>query len=289
MRSTVQEDLSGPASDNRLAFDETKASFQQELSEVFKSQQTGRSDLKAGFSKPEGQAETLVFTALAELEVSDSKPRERRAKKPYTAEKLPERKVIQGESASVGSNEKDLPNFHKVDEHLYRGGEPGSKEALEKLKAQGVTTVIDFRGPIPMENVPDDMKDNFEKKNQRLADHQKNEREWCKELGLSYVSIPMTSGEGPSEEQINQFLELAQLEQEEQGKIFAHDEHGSDREGAMMYTYRIAISNFTPQQAREEMLKYSYRQRENGTDVYENMTGTIEDWANDYLEKRQKK
>lgn len=230
--------------------------------------------------------DSIVFSALAELQ-AESKP-EVRVKKPYVAEKLPERITPAGESASVGSNEKDLPNFHKVDDNLYRGGQPGTKEALEKLKAQGVTTVIDFRGQIPIANVPDDMKADFEKKNQRLAEQQEREKEWCKELGLSYVSIPMTSGDGPSEAQINQFLELARLEQEEQGKIFAHDEHGSDREGAMMYAYRIAFNEFSPQQAREEMLKYGYRQRANGTDVYENMTETIESWAKDYLEKRKK-
>lgn len=261
----------------------TSDSFRQEL---FSPQTKWTDRIPAlAAAQRESESSSLTFVNLPELETN--KPKESRVKKPYVAEKLPERKTPAGESASVGSNEKDLPNFHKVDDLIYRGGQPGTKEALEKLKGQGVTTVIDFRGPIPIENVPDDMKADFEKKNQRLAEQQEKEKEWCKELGLNYVSIPMTSGEGPSEEQINQFLSIAELEKVEQGKIFAHDEHGSDREGAMMYTYRIAFNNFTPEQAREEMIKHGYRQRTNGTDVYENMTETIERWAKDHIERRK--
>lgn len=272
--------------DQRSTMDEVaNDSFRQELFSG-KTKWSERIIPRIVAAQNEKEIADLTFARLPELEAS--KPKEQRVKKPYIAEKLPERVTPAGESASVGSNEKDLPNFHKVDELMYRGGQPGTKEALEKLKEQGVTKVVDFRGPIPIENVPDDMKADFEKKNQRLAEQQEREKQWCKELGLDYVSIPMTSGDGPSEEQINQFLGIAELEKEELGKIFAHDEHGSDREGAMMYAYRIAFNNFTPEQAREEMLKYGYRQRANGTDVYENMTETIEGWAKDYT-KRQKK
>lgn len=244
--------------------------------------------------KAKSEPHFLTMTPLAELaqaKVDSTEPNQQsaREKKPYIAEKLPERKPVTGDAPQFGTSERELPNLHQVDESLFRSGSPESKEALQKMKEQGVTSIIDFRSQIPLENVPDNLKAEFEKKNQKLAAQMYQEKKWCDELGLKYYSIPMTSGEGPSEQQIDKFLELAKQTKAEQGKMLAHDEHGSDREGAMMYTYRIAESGYSKEDARIEMLKYGYRQRENGTDAYPRMTDTIESWADKFIKKQNEK
>ena len=46
--------------------------------------------------------------------------------------------------AQDDSQEKDLPNFHKVNEQLYRGGQP-TEVGVKQLVQQGIKTVINLR------------------------------------------------------------------------------------------------------------------------------------------------
>ena len=46
----------------------------------------------------------------------------------------------------AGSPVQGIHNFYKVDEHVYRGGQP-TEEGFRYLAKIGVKTVIDLRGP----------------------------------------------------------------------------------------------------------------------------------------------
>ena len=51
-------------------------------------------------------------------------------------------------SVGAAQNEphyKELPNFHQVNEHLYRGGQPGSS-GIQKLSELGIKTIVNLRG-----------------------------------------------------------------------------------------------------------------------------------------------
>ena len=63
----------------------------------------------------------------------------------------------------------DLPNFHKVDEKVYRGAQP-TDAGFRKLANMGVRTIIDLRGP---------------------EHSQSHEKQVVEAAGMRYVSIPM--------------------------------------------------------------------------------------------------
>ena len=122
-----------------------------------------------------------------------------------------------------------LPNFARVTETLYRGAQP-TTEGFAELKKLGIEIVVNFRD-----------------ETHRIA----AERRQVEALGLRYVSIPWNSRHRPANPQVAEFLEL--LRANPQRKFFVHCHHGADRTGVMVAAYRIALQNWTPPQALEEM------------------------------------
>ncbi len=55
----------------------------------------------------------------------------------------------------------------------------------------------------------------------------------------------------PASQQVAEFLNLLQANSRQ--KIFIHCHHGADRTGVMVAAFRIAMQNWTPQQALAEM------------------------------------
>src|SRR5215469_8705305 len=80
-----------------------------------------------------------------------------------------------------------VPNFYRVDEHLYRGGQPSS-EGFRCLAEMGVRTVIDLR---------------------QIGEHsQKQEKAWVESNGMRYVSVPMRGMSAPTNSQVTQVLAI---------------------------------------------------------------------------------
>lgn len=80
----------------------------------------------------------------------------------------------------------DIRNFLRVNKEFCTGGQP-RLEHLEKLKAEGIKTIINLRRP---------------------SEHRAAEEEAkAKELGLRYFNIPVAFGE-PNEDQVAEFLKL---------------------------------------------------------------------------------
>jgi len=94
------------------------------------------------------------------------------ARKPVV--KQPEDKM----SAARPKETQALPNFHKVTDYLYRGGEP-SPDGMVQLQKMGVKTLIDLRAKTE-------------------AAH--NEEELAKKLGMKYINMTMTA-EAPTKKQ----------------------------------------------------------------------------------------
>jgi tyrosine-protein phosphatase SIW14 len=74
----------------------------------------------------------------------------------------------------IGSRD-SLPNFHQVNAHLYRGGQP-TDAGFERLAKRGVKTVVDLRGP----------------GNRSVA-----EKATVESLGTNYQSLPISSTGAP--------------------------------------------------------------------------------------------
>jgi tyrosine-protein phosphatase SIW14 len=152
------------------------------------------------------------------------------------------------------TNHKELPNFHRVSEKLYRGGQP-KDEGLKKLSELGVKTIINLRGE---------------------SDDTRAEGIEAKSLGMEYFNIPMSSAGRPDDEQVRRVFEI--IEERDNAPVFIHCRRGSDRTGAIIAVFRIKHDGWTADRAIEEANRYGmgfiqFRKR---------------DYIQDYFKQRQK-
>jgi len=126
----------------------------------------------------------------------------------------------------------ELPNFHKVDDNVYRGGQPASG-GVQRLKELGVRTIVNLR---------------YERD---LIDSEAAEAEAA---GLRYVNVPMVGLNRPTEGQVARILAL--IDDPVNRPVFIHCKAGSDRTGAMVACYRIARARWTAERAIEECFRY---------------------------------
>jgi protein tyrosine/serine phosphatase len=122
----------------------------------------------------------------------------------------------------------ELPNFFKVNERLYRGGQPKAG-GVKKLAELGTKTIINLRGSD--------------------EDTRAEELE-AKAAGISYFNISMPGLSRPSREQVERVMEI--LESEEHWPVFIHCKRGSDRTGTIVALYRISHDEWTAAKALSE-------------------------------------
>ena len=117
-----------------------------------------------------------------------------------------------------------VPNFHQVDEHVYRGAQPNGP-GFAGLAKIGIRTVIDLRG-------------------------ERSEENDVERAGMHYVYLPWSGFKAPDKAQIEAVLAL--LNDRSQWPVFVHCKHGVDRTGTAIACYRIAHDHWSNQQALAE-------------------------------------
>lgn len=127
---------------------------------------------------------------------------------------------------------RELPNFQKVNDHLYRGAQPETG-GMKKLAALGIKTIVNLRG--------EDERARAEEKEARAA-------------GLQYFSVAMPGLSRPQEDQVTRVLAL--IDAPENGPVFIHCKHGADRTGTIVAIYRITRDNWTAERALAEARQY---------------------------------
>jgi len=145
--------------------------------------------------------------------------------------------LIAGTQVSWCQTEKELrglPNFGRVTESLYRGGQPTSG-GFNALHAMDVRIVVNFRD------------------NHAETEKEKHEVE---SLGMKYIGIPWKASHEPSSAQIVEFLDS--VRGNPNTKIFVHCERGADRTGVMIAAYRIAVEHKPVAEAVSEMRQFHY-------------------------------
>lgn len=130
---------------------------------------------------------------------------------------------------------KELPNFHKVNDRLYRGGQP-RKGGIKRLSELGVKTIINLR---------------------RESDETRAERKEAEAAGMKYFHISMSSLGRPSDAQVARVLEI--VDQAENHPVFIHCQRGSDRTGTLIAAYRISRDGWGTKEALDEAKQYGMR------------------------------
>ena len=120
-----------------------------------------------------------------------------------------------------------IPNFHQVNAHVFRGGQPPS-HAWPDLAKIGVKLVVDLR---------------------REDEHSSAaEAHSVEAAGMHYVNVPMKGVVAPANDLVNKILALLSS----QDAVFIHCKRGSDRTGAMIACYRVEHDHWDRKRALAE-------------------------------------
>jgi len=122
-----------------------------------------------------------------------------------------------------------INNFRKVDDYLYRGGQP-KEIGLVALKNMQIKSIVSLRW-----------------RKQRIE----SERLLAENLGLRFYSIPLNYWTLPRESDVKALLEV--IDDQANQPVFVHCFHGADRTGVMVAMYRILRNDWSLQEAYKEM------------------------------------
>jgi len=125
-----------------------------------------------------------------------------------------------------------IANAGEVTPALFRGAQP-SFEGFSALAKNGIAIDVDLR----------------------FEGDRAGEKDAAERAGLEYVALPW-SCHYPNDATVEKFLAVVQ--QNPDKKIFVHCEHGVDRTGLMIAAYRMAEQNWTPEEARREMIAFGF-------------------------------
>lgn len=160
--------------------------------------------------------------------------------------------------AQNDSKSKELPNFHQVNEHLYRGAQP-KDGGIKKLAQLGIKTIINLR---------DD--DNRARAEEAEA----------KALGLHYFNVPLPDFNRPADRTIEQILSLIAVPENQ--PVFVHCRRGADRTGTVVAIYRIEHDGWDSEKAKAEAKQYGLGFWQIGMKDY------IHDYYRRRLERKEK-
>lgn len=123
---------------------------------------------------------------------------------------------------------KELPRFHRINEKLYRGGQP-RRGGLMRLRQLGVKTVINLRGS---------------------NEDTRAEEQYARDLGLNYFNVPLGRIGRPSDAKVQRALAI--INAAENHPVFVHCNYGRDRTGLIIAIYRLANEGWTAEEAQRE-------------------------------------
>jgi len=147
----------------------------------------------------------------------------------------------------------ELPNFHKVNQGLYRGAQP-KKEGLKRLAQLGIKTILNLRD--------DDA----------MAQREGTE---AHAAGLQYFNLPLSRTGRPADNQVERALAI--LNSAKNQPVFVHCRLGADRTGTIIAVYRIGHDGWTSERAKAEANRYGMHFWETG----------MKDYIHDYHQRLQ--
>jgi protein tyrosine/serine phosphatase len=143
--------------------------------------------------------------------------------------------------------------FARVDERVYRGGQP-TEEHLRLLHAIGVTKIVDLR-------------------RERL-DVRRAERAAARELGMEFVELPFFGVFGADLDFLTRAID--ELRTHDGGAVYIHCDNGRDRTSLVVALYRLVHDEWSPERAwQHEVLAYGHE----STPVLREIRLTFDDYA----------
>ena len=129
-------------------------------------------------------------------------------------------------------SDEHLPNFHRINENLYRGGQP-TAEGIKRLAALGIKTVINFR----------DARENVHR-----------ERRTAEENGLRFINLHLSNWFAAKDDKIHKIIEV--ITNPEHQPVFIHCKRGADRTGTVVAVYRMLNEGWTAAEANREARRH---------------------------------
>jgi tyrosine-protein phosphatase SIW14 len=122
-----------------------------------------------------------------------------------------------------------IPNFAKVSDELYRGGQP-TRQGFAELRRMGIKTVVNLR----------------ETGTDRLG---------VRGTGMRYVHLRVNPN-GPTDEEVAAFLEV--LQEDGNLPVFVHCKMGADRTGTLVAIYRVVHQDWPMEEAVKEFPRFGF-------------------------------
>jgi protein tyrosine phosphatase (PTP) superfamily phosphohydrolase (DUF442 family) len=122
-----------------------------------------------------------------------------------------------------------VPNLHRVSANLYRSAQP-TAEGMKNLKQMGIETVVNLR-----------------------SFH--SDRSVIGSTGLGYEHIYMKAWH-PERKEAVRFLQI--VTNPKRTPVLVHCLHGADRTGTMCALYRIAVEEWSKEEALREMTEGAF-------------------------------
>jgi tyrosine-protein phosphatase SIW14 len=127
----------------------------------------------------------------------------------------------------AGDGVPTIPNFHQVNNLIYRGGQPSGQD-WQSLAKLGVKTVVDLR---------------------RESEHSTREEARAVEsTGMRYVNVPLEGLSAPPNQAVARVLAILNSGE----SVFVHCRAGRDRTGTMIACYRISHDRWENRKALQE-------------------------------------
>jgi protein tyrosine/serine phosphatase len=152
--------------------------------------------------------------------------------------------------------ESDVKNFGRVNDHIYRGGQPKDGEYKE-LVSLGIKTIIDLR-----------------------EDAENYARRSAEQAGLQYINIRLNAKRPPTEAESSQFLSA--VNDQANWPVFVHCAGGKHRTGVLIAVYRMEMDGWNARRAYEEMKDFKFYSSSGHGDMKE----YVFDYYNRMLAKR---
>lgn len=144
---------------------------------------------------------------------------------------------VQSRQDHLGEAVRLIPNFHQVNQDIYRSGRP-TKKGVSALKGVGIKTIL---------SVQDYGWD---------KDDADEEREWARDVNIQFFNVPMHGLKKPTMDQIN--LALSRLSDPSNYPILVHCEKGSDRTGVVIASYHIKHDGWSIEKAKSDMYAFGH-------------------------------